>query len=145
MTSLQREANGRFGFPAKMTLAILQRLYERHKVLTYPRTDSRALPEDYPETMKETLSHLQKLEAYNAFAGQILMSGWVKGDNRRIFDNKKISDHFAIVPTGELPKDLEETEQKIYDLVVRRTMAAFFPSAVFDVTTRETIVEGENL
>ena len=71
------------------------------------------------------------------------MSGWVKGDNRRIFDNKKISDHFAIVPTGELPKDLEETEQKIYDLVVRRTMAAFFPSAVFDVTTRETIVEGE--
>lgn len=143
MTSLQREANGRFGFPAKMTLAILQRLYERHKVLTYPRTDSRALPEDYPETMKETLSHLQKLEAYNAFAGQILMSGWVKGDNRRIFDNKKISDHFAIVPTGELPKDLEETEQKIYDLVVRRTMAAFFPSAVFDVTTRETIVEGE--
>lgn len=61
-----------------MTLAILQRLYERHKVLTYPRTDSRALPEDYPETMKETLSHLQKLEAYNAFAGQILMSGWVK-------------------------------------------------------------------
>lgn len=72
-----------------MTLAILQRLYERHKVLTYPRTDSRALPEDYPETMKETLSHLQKLEAYNAFAGQILMSGWVKGDNRRIFDNKK--------------------------------------------------------
>ena len=93
--------------------------------------------------MKETLSHLQKLEAYNAFAGQILMSGWVKGDNRRIFDNKKISDHFAIVPTGELPKDLEETEQKIYDLVVRRTMAAFFPSAVFDVTTRETIVEGE--
>ena len=143
LTSLQREANGRFGFPAKMTLAILQRLYERHKVLTYPRTDSRALPEDYPETMKETLSHLQKLEAYNAFAGQILMSGWVKGDNRRIFDNKKISDHFAIVPTGELPKDLEETEQKIYDLVVRRTMAAFFPSAVFDVTTRETIVEGE--
>lgn len=143
LTSLQREANGRFGFPAKMTLAILQRLYERHKVLTYPRTDSRALPEDYPETMKETLSHLQKLEAYNAFAGQILMSGWVKGDNRRIFDNKKISDHFAIVPTGELPKDLEETEQKIYDLVVRCTMAAFFPSAVFDVTTRETIVEGE--
>ena len=143
LTSLQREANSRFGFPAKMTLAILQRLYERHKVLTYPRTDSRALPEDYPETMKETLTHLQRIDAYNAFSGEILMNGWVKGDNKRIFDNKKISDHFAIVPTGEIPKELEETEEKIYDLVVRRTMAAFFPSAVFDVTTRETIVEGE--
>ena len=70
LTSLQREANGRFGFPAKMTLAILQRLYERHKVLTYPRTDSRALPEDYPETMKETLSHLQKLELITPLPGR---------------------------------------------------------------------------
>ena len=112
LTSLQREANGRFGFPAKMTLAILQRLYERHKVLTYPRTDSRALPEDYPETMKETLSHLQKLEAYNAFAGQILMSGWVKGDNRRIFDNKKISDHFASCRLVNFLKILKKQNRK---------------------------------
>lgn len=143
LTSLQREANGRFGFPAKMTLAIAQRLYERHKVLTYPRTDARALPEDYAVTVKETLSHLQKREEYDAFAGQILMNGWVKPQDRRVFNNAKISDHFAIIPTGEIPKALEETEQKIYDLVVRRFMSVFFPPAEFNVTTRRTVVEGE--
>lgn len=143
LTSLQREANSRFGFPAKMTLAIAQRLYERHKALTYPRTDARALPNDYAPTVKETLSHLQKLEAYNAFAGRILMNSWVKPADKRVFDNSKISDHFAIIPTGEIPKGLEETEQKIYDLVVRRFMSVFYPAAEFNVTTRTTMVEGE--
>ena len=142
LTSLQREANSRFGFPAKMTLAIAQRLYERHKVLTYPRTDARALPEDYLPTVKETLDHVSRLDTYRSFAQAILGNDWVKQD-KRIFDNKKISDHFAIIPTGELPKALEETEQKIYDLVVRRFMAVFYPAAEFNVTTRKTFVEGE--
>ena len=142
LTSLQREANGRFGFPAKMTLAIAQRLYERHKVLTYPRTDARALPEDYLPTVKETLAHIGKIDSYRKFSQAILTNNWVQQD-KRIFDNAKISDHFAIIPTGELPKALEETEQKIYDLVVRRFMSVFYPAAEFNVTTRKTHVEGE--
>lgn len=139
LTSLQREANSSFGFPARMTLAIAQRLYERHKVLTYPRTDARALPEDYIPTVYETLEHLGHLGDYAKFAGTIVKNRWVKQD-KRVFDNTKISDHFAIIPTGELPKELDETEQKIYDLVVRRFMSVFYPAAEFDVTTRTTTV-----
>ena len=141
LTSLQREANGRFGFSAKNTLGLAQALYEKHKVLTYPRTDSRHLPEDYVDTVKETLGHLKESNNYNQFAAQILKSGWVK-PNKRIFDNTKISDHFAIIPTGVAPKNLSEPEQKLYDLVTRRFMAVFFPPAEFQVTTRFTEVSG---
>src|SRR5207253_4640024 len=93
LTSLQREANARFGFPARMTLSLAQALYEKHKVLTYPRTDSRALPEDYLPTVKDTLKELGATPAYGTFAKQALKQGWVK-PNKRIFDNSKISDHF---------------------------------------------------
>ena len=89
LTSLQREANGRFGFPARMTLSLAQALYEKHKVLTYPRTDSRALPEDYLPTVKDTLKELGATSAYGTFAKQALKQGWVK-PNKRIFDNSKI-------------------------------------------------------
>lgn len=143
LTSLQREANARFGFPAKMTLAIAQRLYERHKVLTYPRTDARALPEDYVDTVKDTMKKLAGIDAYVKFTGEVLANGWVRQD-KRIFDNTKISDHFAIIPTGELPKPLDETDQKIYDLVVRRFISVFYPAAEYNVTTRITKVEGEH-
>src|SRR5688572_7302843 len=119
LTSLQREANGRFGFPARMTLSLAQALYERHKVLTYPRTDSRALPEDYLGTVKKTLEELGETRAFGTHAKQILKQGWVK-PNKRVFDNSKISDHFAIIPTLQTPKQLNEAEQKLYDLVVRR-------------------------
>jgi DNA topoisomerase-3 len=141
LTSLQREANGRFGFSAKNTLGLAQALYEKHKVLTYPRTDSRALPEDYLSTVKSTLEVLKGSSNYLPFAKQILDKGWVK-PNKRIFDNSKISDHFAIIPTGVAPKNLSEPEQKLYDLVTRRFMAVFFPAAEFLVTTRFTEVEG---
>jgi DNA topoisomerase-3 len=141
LTSLQREANGRFGFSAKNTLGLAQALYEKHKVLTYPRTDSRALPEDYIGTVKQTLEVLKESSNYNQFAKQILDKGWVK-PNKRIFDNSKISDHFAIIPTGVVPKNLSEPEQKLYDLVTRRFMAVFFPAAEFLVTTRYTEVSG---
>jgi DNA topoisomerase-3 len=141
LTSLQREANGRFGFSAKNTLGLAQALYEKHKVLTYPRTDSRALPEDYLGTVKETLEVLKENPNYHQFAKQVLDKGWVK-PNKRIFDNTKISDHFAIIPTGVAPKNLSEPEQKLYDLVTRRFMAVFFPAAEFLVTTRFTEVSG---
>ncbi|OAI51122.1 DNA topoisomerase III, partial [Betaproteobacteria bacterium SCGC AG-212-J23] len=139
LTSLQREANGRFGFPARMTLSIAQALYEKHKVLTYPRTDSRALPEDYLPTVKDTLKELGGTDAFGSFAKQVLKHGWVK-PNKRIFDNTKISDHFAIIPTLQTPKHLTEAEQKLYDLVVRRFLAVFFPPAEFLQTTRITKV-----
>ncbi|WP_288381636.1 DNA topoisomerase III [uncultured Massilia sp.] len=141
LTSLQREANGRFGFSAKNTLGLAQALYEKHKVLTYPRTDSRHLPEDYIATVKSTMESLNDTNNYQQFSKQVLKNGWVK-PNKRIFDNTKISDHFAIIPTGVIPKNLTEPEQKLYDLVTRRFLAVFFPPAEFLVTTRFTEVSG---
>jgi DNA topoisomerase-3 len=141
LTSLQREANSRFGFSAKNTLGLAQALYEKHKVLTYPRTDSRHLPEDYMDTVKQALEVVKENSNYHQFAKQILDKGWVK-PNKRIFDNTKISDHFAIIPTTIAPKNLSEPEQKLYDLVTRRFMAVFFPAAEFQVTTRYTEVSG---
>jgi DNA topoisomerase-3 len=152
LTSLQREANARFGFSAKTTLSLAQALYEKHKVLTYPRTDSRCLPEDYIPTVNATLSiltgegagkgHDEALIArYSPFAQQILTRNWVT-PNKRIFNNAKISDHFAIIPTPQAPKNLNELEQKLYDFVVKRFLSVFFPAAEYLVTTRITRVEG---
>ena len=138
LTSLQREANGRFGFSAKVTLSLAQALYEKHKVLTYPRTDARALPEDYMPTVKEVLGNLP--EIYAPLASTILQKGWVT-PNKRIFNNAKISDHFAIIPTGNSPKSLNEIEQKLYDLVTRRFLAVFYPAAEYSVTTRITRID----
>jgi DNA topoisomerase-3 len=143
LTSLQREANGRFGFSAKNTLGLAQALYEKHKVLTYPRTDARALPEDYIPTVKDTLAMLKESNNYLPHAKQVLDRGWVK-PNKRIFDNSKISDHFAIIPTLQAPKALSEPEQKLYDLVVKRFLAVFFPAAEYMVTTRVTEVAGHH-
>jgi DNA topoisomerase-3 len=143
LTSLQRDANGRFGFSAKGTLSIAQALYERHKALTYPRTDARALPEDYIATVKKTMDALTGVKEFAPFAKQVLKSGWVKA-NKRIFDNSKISDHFAIIPTPQTPGHLSEPEAKLYDLVVRRFLAVFFPSAEFLQTTRITTVSEQS-
>src|SRR5215208_2321395 len=137
LTSLQREANGRFGFSAKTTLSIAQSLYERHKALTYPRTDSRALPQDYLPVVRQTfemlarsgMAHLRS-HARTAIEGQYIKP------TKRVFDNAKVSDHFAIIPTLDAPHGLSEAEQKLYDLVARRFMAVFFPSAEYQVTTR---------
>ncbi len=141
LTSLQRDANGRFGFSAKTTLGLAQALYEKHKVLTYPRTDSRALPEDYIATVEDALNSLEN-PRYEVFAKQILKAGWVK-PNKRIFNNAKISDHFAIIPTSLEPKNMSEAETKLYDLVTKRFLAVFYPPAEFLVTTRITRVGSE--
>jgi len=145
LTSLQREANGRFGFSAKTTLSLAQALYEKHKVLTYPRTDSRALPEDYLPVVKDTLKMLSTedlpgpLRELGTHAAKALKEGYVK-PSKRIFDNAKVSDHFAIIPTLQAPKSLSDIEAKLYDLVVKRFIAVFYPSAEFQVTTRLTQV-----
>ena len=139
LTSLQREANGKFGFSAKTTLSIAQSLYERHKALTYPRTDSRALPEDYVPVVKQTFEMLagSEMKHLAPHALVALNKGYIK-PSKRIFDNAKVSDHFAIIPTLQAPSGLSEAEQKLYDLVVRRFMSVFFPSAEYLVTTRIT-------
>jgi DNA topoisomerase III len=145
LTSLQREANGKFGFSAKTTLALAQSLYERHKALTYPRTDSRYLPEDYLPVVKKTFEMLsdcghKHLEPHALTA---LNQGYVK-PSKRIFDNSKVSDHFAIIPTLQAPSGLSEAEYKLYTLVVRRFMAVFFPSAEYQITTRITTALNHN-
>ncbi|WP_398307941.1 DNA topoisomerase, partial [Zoogloea sp.] len=140
LTSLQREANGRFGFSARTTLQLAQALYENHKVLTYPRTDARALPEDYVGQVPGILGGLP--DEYAPFANQIVKQGWAR-PNKRIFNNAKISDHFAIIPTGTVPKSLSEAEAKIYDLVTRRFLSVFYPAAEYRITTRITRVDGE--
>ena len=137
LTSLQREANGKFGFSAKTTLSIAQSLYERHKALTYPRTDSRALPEDYLPVVKKTFEMLADsgMRHLAPHAATAIKGNYIK-PNKRIFDNAKVSDHFAIIPTLQAPSGLSDAEQKLYDLVVRRFMAVFYPSAEYLVTTR---------
>jgi len=134
LTLLQREANSRFGFSAKNTLAIAQALYERHKVLTYPRTDSKHLPEDYIATVKNTLKS-QAGWKLGKFATEALQKNYVR-PNPRIFNNAKISDHHAIIPTILLPANLTEPELKVYQMVVQRFLAVFFPPAVFMNTKR---------
>lgn len=139
LTTLQREANNRFGLPANRTLQIAQALYEKHKVLTYPRTDSRALPEDYVNVMQQLLPNLPG--DLGKFGAQAVKAGWVR-PFKRIFNNAEVSDHFAIVPTGTIPHGLDEMEAKLFDFVARRTVAAFFPAAEHDVTTRLSTVAG---
>jgi DNA topoisomerase-3 len=145
LTSLQREANGKFGFSAKTTLALAQSLYERHKALTYPRTDSRHLPEDYLPVVKQTFEMLADsgMRHLAPHALTALNQGYIK-PSKRVFDNSKVSDHFAIIPTTQAPSGLSDAEQKLYDLVVRRFMAIFFPSAEYLVTTRISEVQGHH-
>lgn len=140
LTSLQREANIRFGFSAKNTLAIAQSLYEKHKLITYPRTDSRALPEDYLDHTREVITKLQALDNIGCFAKTILEKQWIK-KNKKIFDNQKISDHFAIIPTKELPTTLSVPEEKIYQLILKRFLAVFFPAAEYILTHRITKID----
>ena len=141
LTTLQREANGRFGFSAKTTLSIAQALYEKHKVLTYPRTDSRHLPEDYLGVVRQTFEMIAgedlpgPLRELSGHAAKGLKEGYVK-PLKRVFDNAKVSDHFAIIPTLQAPKSLSDIELKLYDLVVKRFLAVFYPAAEYLVTTR---------
>lgn len=145
LTTLQREAP----FSAKGTLQIAQALYEKHKVLTYPRTDSRYLPEDYVQNVRDTLKQIGNSDLDVAKYAKAVLAG--KDDNgprlhqsKRIFNTAKVSDHFAIIPTGTIAK-LSDTEQKVYDMVVKRFIAVFYPQAEFEQTTRlSTISESGN-
>lgn len=137
LTTLQREANKRFHFSAKRTLDIAQALYERHKLITYPRTDSRALPQDYVGNCRSILQNLSG--EYGEFAQTALRNNWVR-PNKRIFNNALVSDHFAIIPTKTSPGKLNAQEARLYDMITRRFIAVFYPPAEYDVTTRTSVV-----
>lgn len=142
LTTLQREANSRLGLSAKRTLQIAQALYEKHKMITYPRTDSRALPEDYMPTCREVLSSMAGNLAPHART--VLEQGWVR-PNKRLFNNAQISDHFAIIPTATEHKNLDDIEARVFDMIARRFVAAFYPPAEIDVTTRLSTFVGEHV
>ena len=141
LTTLQREMNSRFGLSARRTLQLAQALYEKHKVLTYPRTDSRYLPEDNLGQVRKVMSNFDD-PSLATHAQKALHNEWVK-PTKRVFNNAKVSDHHAIIPTGTSPVHLDEFERKIFDMVARRTIAVFYPPAQFEVTTRITHVEGD--
>jgi DNA topoisomerase III len=144
LTTLQREANAKFGFSAQKTLDLAQSLYDsRHGVLSYPRTASTALPQDYPATVLEILSKFTN-SIYGGYVSSIQSEGWVDGSNRRVFDDGRITDHFAIIPTGAIPVGLDADQQRIFDLVMRRFLAAFFPDAVFSQTVRVTSIGADH-
>ncbi len=141
LTSLQREANRRYGYSASRTLQAAQRLYEEHKLITYPRTDSRCLPADYEPKAREVIAILADNPAYAEAAGRLLREGL--RNTRTVFNDEGVSDHFALMPTGETPRKLPPVEGRIYDLVVRRFLGAFYPPAVWENIERITTVEGE--
>ncbi len=142
LTSLQREANRRFSLSAKRTLNAAQRLYEQHKVLTYPRTDSRHLPSDYEEVVRETLSSLETDVAYRSLAEGVSAD---PQNLDRILNDSKISDHFAIVPTGaEPPTGLGADDSRIYDLVVRQFLASLMGPATWAVVERQVVIPVDN-
>ncbi len=140
LTSLQKEASNRFGFSARRTLQLAQECYERHKVLTYPRTDSKFLPDDYVKTAYRTVGDIQrKLPAFASFAAEILDKKMIK-PSKRVFDSSKVSDHFAIIPTGHVAS-LSGDVEKIYTLVLQRFLGIFMPAAEFEDTERKSIIK----
>ncbi|NMO97405.1 DNA topoisomerase III [Paenibacillus lemnae] len=144
LTELQRDANRRFGFSAKQTSSVLQKLYEQHKLVTYPRTDSRYLTSDMVSTLKERLESVA-IGPYAALARPLLRKNLQPG--KRIIDDSKVSDHHAIIPTEEtvLLNKLSTEERKLYDLIVRRFISLFYPPARYDAVSVTVQIEGEQL
>ena len=140
LTSLQREANTRFGFSARRTLAAAQRCYEEHKVLTYPRTSSRYLTTDMVAEIKPTVEHVAANRDYADGAKYVL--GLDLLPLSRVVDDTKVGDHHAIIPTNspQTIDKLSDDDRRIYDLVTRRFLAVFHPEAVFENTRVETTV-----
>jgi DNA topoisomerase III len=141
LTSLQREANNRFSWSASRTLKAAQRCYEAHKVLTYPRTSSKVLPEDYRPEVQRLLEVFAEDKVYGPFAKQLQKKGLL--NDKLIFNDAGVTDHFAIVPTGEIRK-LEGDDAKLFDLVTRQFLAAFYPPAIYEDVERLTVVKGHH-
>ena len=151
LTSLQREAGNKHGFSARRTLQLAQACYDRYKLLTYPRTDSKYLPEDYLATVKKTIAGFAKAKPNDAFQASFSKCAkWLMDNDRviptkRVFNTSKVSDHFAIIPTGKTPPaKLDDGAMKLYHLVLRRFLAIFYPHAEYEYTRRITRVEQDS-
>ncbi len=145
LTSLQREAGNKHGFSARRTLQLAQACYDRHKLLTYPRTDSKYLPEDYLDEVKKTVANLAAAKSNENFDSNLSKCcKWIIENQRitptkRIFNTAKVSDHFAIIPTGKLPTaKMDDGALKLYMLVLRRFLSIFYPHAEYELTRRIT-------
>ena len=144
LTSLQREGNRRFSWSARRTLNAAQRCYEGHKLLTYPRTDSRCLPNDYRETVDEVIRTFAAAAPFGDEARALIERGLE--NTGRTFDDSGVSDHFAIIPTGKLPEvELRGDDARLFDLVVRRFLASFYPPAIWNRVERVSDVAGHSL
>ena len=142
LTTLQRQANSMFSWPAKRTLNVAQSLYERHKLTTYPRTDSRYLPTDMKETINTTLTNLSQLDDMKSFI-ETLTSNGLKNEKRN-FNDAKVSDHFAIIPTGNLPTgSLSKDEQRLFNMIVRNFIASWYGEALIEKQKRTADLGGE--
>ena len=143
LTELQKEAHRRWSWSAKETLSTLQNLYERHKAVTYPRTDSKHLTSDMESTLKERIKAVD-IGPYRKAINTLLRSGTVK-PQKGVIDDKRVSDHHAIIPTEETPilQNLSDKEQRLYDLIVKRFLAVFFGPFRYDQVTAELAVGGE--
>jgi DNA topoisomerase-3 len=133
LTSLQRTANGRYGFSAQRTLDLAQSLYERHKVITYPRTDSRYLSRDIHAELPEVFDAVGAIGTYAPFVARLKKA--LPGMSPRVFNDARVSDHHAIIPTAKRPTSLDRDEERLYDLIVRRFLGVFYPDAEFEITT----------
>ena len=142
LTSLQREANRRFGWSARRTLNAAQRCYEGHKVLTYPRTDTKALPNDYRAVVDEVIEQLKEDDRFTGASERLQSKGLL--NTERVFNDEKVSDHFAIIPTGQLSDELSGDDARLFELVTRRFLATFHPPAIWSRVERTTIVENEH-
>jgi DNA topoisomerase-3 len=148
LTSIQREASNRFGYTLDRTLSIVQSLYEARKAVTYPRTSSRYLPTDYAAEIPKLMSSLRHgLLGHVVDRGLVEVGGSVDAlrplRRDRVFNDAKVSDHFALIPTGENPKALRDDEARIFEIILRRFVAVFLPAARWDNVSRDTVVEGE--
>ncbi|MGB0265130.1 MAG: DNA topoisomerase [Candidatus Poseidoniaceae archaeon] len=143
LTSLQREANNLWSWSARRTLSVAQELYDTHKLTTYPRTDSRFLPEDMMEEISKTIRQLGAQDKLNEHSQRLIDNGLK--NVKRNFDDKKVSDHYAIIPTGKLPPSgLSSDASKLYDLIARQFLASFHPESVWKVEKRTTTKKGQN-
>ena len=140
LTTLQREASSRYGFSAKRTLQVAQSLYEKYKMLTYPRTDSRYLPEDYVSEVHSTVDAIAQNGGELGKHAKYSIANKLVVPSKRVFNNAKVSDHFAIIPTGRFVK-MDEAAEKLFELVTKRFLAVFYPSAEFLNTRRITRIE----
>ena len=143
MTSLQRSANNMWSWSAKRTLRTAQDLYDKFKLTTYPRTDSKYLPENMDKEIDKIIRQIGAQDDYNSFSQNLVNNGLV--NVKRNYNDAKVSDHYAIIPTGKIPDmPMTDDHKKLYDLIVRNFLSSWYPEAIWNVAKREAKIENES-